>query len=113
MRPFGYSQAAGEIETSSLKTFRLGHKRLRVEDNSITNHALRIGVKNSGWDLMKDKLLFVEYDRMPGIRTALISYDDVCIVGQNINDLALTFIAPLSTHHHQTPAMRTKHWQSP
>jgi hypothetical protein len=113
MRPFGDSQPASKIDTSGLQTFRFGHKRLRVEDNSIANHTLRTGLQNSGRNLMKDKLLFAENDRMPGIGAALISNDDICDIGQDINDLALSFVTPLSTHHHQTPAMRTKHWQSP
>jgi len=101
------------LEASGLETLDLRHKRLRVEYDAIANHALRVGLKDSSWDLMEDELLFVDYNRMPSIGTALVSDDDACAVGQHVNDFALAFITPLGTHHHQTPAMLTKHWQSP
>jgi hypothetical protein len=52
---------------------------------------------------MENERATVVDDGVPGIRAALVADDCVGIAGQDIDDLALSFIAPLSAYDNEIP----------
>ena len=49
---------------------------------------------------MKDILLIIYHDGMPGIIAALITYDIIYLSGQDIDYLALAFVPPLRPNYY-------------
>ena len=54
--------------------------------------------QDAGGDQVQDIFLALDMDGMAGVVAALGADDDVRLLGQNINDLAFAFIAPLGAH---------------
>jgi hypothetical protein len=52
-------------------------------------------MQDAGRDQMQDELVFADHDRMTRVVPPLIARDDVRALGQEINDLSFSFIAPL------------------
>ena len=50
---------------------------------------------------MKNKRAFVRNNGMAGVGSPLEANDDIGILGQEINDLAFAFIAPLGSNHNE------------
>ena len=48
---------------------------------------------------MKGKFSFLIYHRVTGIAAALIAYDNVKLLGQEVDHTALSFIAPVNTYY--------------
>ena len=54
---------------------------------------------NAGWQKMQYKRLVANLDRMARVVSALVTNNDLELLGEQINDLALTFIAPLGAYY--------------
>ena len=51
--------------------------------------------QNAGRDQVQDIFLFADENRVPGVVAALGADDDVRLFGQDIDNFAFAFIAPL------------------
>jgi hypothetical protein len=67
----------------------------RIHDNAVSDDTRRASVQDARGNEMKDVGSPFVDDGMPGIGPTLIPDDNIGIAGQDINDLALTLIAPL------------------
>src|SRR2546423_15266853 len=56
-----------------------------------------------------ERLTFTRIDCVARICAPLVTHDQVGALGQDIDDLALALIAPLSTYHHHTLGLRSEH----
>ncbi len=59
-------------------------------------HAERAGIEDPRRDVVELVRLAVGDDRVPGIRAALVAADEVGVPGEQVDDLALALVAPLS-----------------
>src|SRR2546425_432873 len=69
-------------------------QHLRVDDAAGTDHA-RLSRDDPARDLAELERLAVDDDRVPGIRAALVAADDIGVLREQIDDLALPFVSPL------------------
>jgi hypothetical protein len=77
--------------------FAKGH---RIDNDSITDDANAIFMEYSAWDKVEDEFPAVgEFDRMSGIRTALVSGYNVCAGSKEIDNFSFSFITPLRAEH--------------
>ena len=44
---------------------------------------------------VRDELLAIDHERVAGVRAAAVAHDRMRALGEEVDDLALTFIAPL------------------
>ena len=73
----------------------------RVDDHAVADYAGRAAVQHPRRDQLEDVLVPALHHRVAGIRSALVADDHVGILGQQVHDLALAFVAPLGADHHQ------------
>ena len=87
---------------SSLWQMALGFERvdfldqdLRIDDHAVADDAELVRVQRAGRDQVEDGLLAVDDQRVAGVVAALEADDDIGVVGEQIDDLALALVAPL------------------
>ena len=71
-------------------------QRGRIDDDAVADDADLAGVQHAGGHQMQDGLLVADDERVAGIVAALVAHDDVGVLGEDVDDLALAFVAPLS-----------------
>ncbi len=78
-------------------------------DDAVADDGLHARAKNAAGDQLQDVLLLADEDGVAGVVAALIARDDVEALGEEVDDLALAFVAPLGAenddvfHCAQTP----------
>jgi hypothetical protein len=71
-----------------------------VDDDAVANHAGLARVQDAARDQVELPGLAFAHDRVPGVVAALEADDHVGALGQQVNDLALAFVAPLGANDH-------------
>jgi hypothetical protein len=79
-----------------------------VDDHSVPDQTSSVFVKDPGWEQMKCKLLPINDNRMPGIRSALASSNDVVLLRQDIDEFSFSFVTPLASEHDANLILHTK-----
>ena len=69
----------------------------RIEDHAGGDHALDLGAENAAGDERELEGLAAGDDGMAGVGPALVADDDIVLLGEQIDDLALGLIAPLQS----------------
>ena len=69
---------------------------LRVDHKAVAQDAELSRIEHPGGQEVKDHLLAVRDHRVPRVRAALVADEDVHVPTQEVDDLSLTLIAPLS-----------------
>src|SRR5437660_12147324 len=99
---------AGEMDVpgrdaSPLELVHLGQEHLRVDDTTGADHA-RLPTKHSARDLPDLEGVSVDDDRVARVRPALVAADEVRILGEQVDDLALAFVnSPSPAEHGWSP----------
>jgi hypothetical protein len=75
------------------------HESDRIEHDSVANHAAATLPQHTARDELQDKLLAVDGDRVSRIMTAGITRHNLEALGQNVNDFAFAFVAPLRSDY--------------
>ena len=73
---------------------------LGVDDAAVSDHGEGALVHDAGGNLVQGELLAVGDDGVTGVCAARITADHVKVAGDEVGDLALALVAPLSTHEH-------------
>ena len=76
---------------------QLTEHHLRIHDRAGSDQADRVRVKDSGRDQMKLQHTVVNDDRVPCIHTALVAHHHIGGATEEIGDLSLSFVTPLSS----------------
>jgi len=82
-----------------LQVVELLDEDLRVDYTPRPEHAL-LAPEDSRGHVPELVGLALGDDRVPGVRTALIAADDVGVLREQVDDLALALVAPLGAHDH-------------
>ena len=100
MTAIRYKEPALEPDRQGLfDGLRFLDQRERVEDHTATDHAFHARLKNPGWNQMEDVPLVSDVDGVPRVVSALITCDAVEFLRENVDDLALSLIAPLDAYN--------------
>ena len=76
----------------------LAHEAHRVYDHSVADHTHLALAEDAGRDEVQDVLGLANIDGVTGVVAALRADDDVRLLRQNVDDLALALIAPLGAY---------------
>src|SRR5664280_355719 len=80
-----------------------------IKHHPISDYAAAALTQHSAGDELKDELLALDRDRVSGIVAARIARYDVEAFGENVNDLAFAFVAPLRADNHCCLANSQRH----
>jgi hypothetical protein len=83
------------IRCACLELVELADQYLRVDHAPGAEHAQGARIENPGRDVVELVRLAAGDDRMAGVRAALVPADEVRVAGEQVDDLALAFVAPL------------------
>ena len=70
-----------------------------MQHHAVADQAQRVVAQDAGRDQVQDGLLAVDDQRVAGVVAALEAHDRADLLGQQVDDLALAFIAPLGTEN--------------
>ena len=73
----------------------LADERDRVDHDAVADHADLAAPQNAGGNEMENVFFAAMNDGVAGVVAALTADDDVGVSGQDIDDFAFAFIAPL------------------
>ena len=82
-----------------LEAVHFTYQHAGIEHHSVSNHAQFAPMKDSGGDQVEDMLLPVYDQSVSGVVSALKPDDQIRPLRKQIDNLALSFIAPLSAHY--------------
>ena len=99
VRPVADEQPAFHLDAEALQFVDLGEERRRVDDHAVADDTGDARVQDARRDQVEDELLAADVDGVPGVVAALIAADHGEVRCQQIDDLALAFVAPLGAQH--------------
>ena len=91
----GDVQTFFQVVAGSLQCFGLGFEQSRVQYHPVTDDVYLIALEYAGRDGAEHVFLSFKLQRMPGIGASLKAGHDIVSRGQDIDDLAFAFVAPL------------------
>ena len=97
MRVRGDMEAA-DVDPAPSQTLDLLEQHLRVDHDSVADRAGETRVQDPGGDQVELEFLAVAHDRVAGVVAALEADHEVGLLGEQVDDLALTLVAPLGAH---------------
>ena len=71
------------------------HQRIRRNYHAVADQALHVFAQDAGGDQVQNGFFAVDYQGVASIVTTLITHNSCSLFGQQVDDLALAFIAPL------------------
>ena len=74
-------------------------QRAGVQHHAVADQAQRVGTQDAGGNQVQYGFLAVDDQRVAGVVAALEAHDRTDFLGEQIDDLALAFIAPLGTEN--------------
>jgi hypothetical protein len=92
-------QAIADVDSRARELVDLCEERLRVDHDTVADHAGDAFVQNARRQQPQHELPAARVDGVPGVVSSLVSGDDGEVAGEEVDDLALAFIAPLGAEH--------------
>ena len=106
--PVAEHQVAADLDAAGGQAVDLLQQAGRIEDHAGGDHALDLGAENAAGDQRELEGLAAGDHRVAGVGPALVADDDIVLLGEQIDDLALGLIAPL-----QSDNTRGRHCDAP
>jgi hypothetical protein len=104
-----YHEAAG-VDPATREHVALCEEHGRVDDDAVADDRDGVGVEHTARDELEGEGLAVDDDRVAGVVAALVADDESHVLGEEIGELPLAFIAPLGSDHdgggHVLPPVR-------
>src|SRR5690349_16425678 len=82
-----------------LQLFHLTDETFRIDNNTISNHAGCIGIKDSRGDKTEYKFPLFVNNAMSNVSPSSIAHDKICTHGKFVNNFAFAFASPLGTNN--------------
>src|SRR5438128_5022577 len=98
MRGGAHAQAAG-VDFARPELVQLGDQQPRVDGDARADNAQRARVEDARWDQVDGEATLLVDDSVPGIRPAVPTDNQISIARQQIDDLALAFVAPMAPNN--------------
>ena len=99
MSPVADHQTRSTILATGDQTIQFFQQSQWIDDNAGRDHGFDVALKNPGRQQAQLIGLAVKLDGMTSIVASLIPHNDVMTFCQDVDDLALGFVAPLQTNH--------------
>ena len=93
-------EARADLDALFLELGDFLAQRGRRQHDTVADQALHAVAQDARGNQVQDRLLAIDDERVPGIVAALEARDDADPFGQQVDDLALAFIAPLRTQNY-------------
>ena len=106
--PVADHQVLADLDAAGDQAVDLGQQAGRVEHHAAGDDALHLGPEDAAGDQRELERLAAGHDGVPGVGPALVADDDLVLLGQQIDDLALRLVAPLQSDH-----ARARHSRGP
>ena len=73
----------------------------QAEDDAVADVALNACVQDAGGDEVQHGFFAVDDEGVAGVVPALVAHDRACFFGEEVNDFAFAFVAPLGANDDQ------------
>ncbi len=100
MRAIGEMQSPGDIDSGFGERVQLRHEGRRIHHDPRANHRMLPRPQNAARDQLQHETAPVEDDGVSGVVGPRASRDIIERRCKVVHHLALPFISPLRTHHH-------------
>lgn len=95
---FAQEQVAVDLHAQLQEAFDFPDQGKGIDDHAIPDNAHFVITEDARRNEVEDVFLFAYIYSMAGVVPPLAANDDVGLFGENIDDLSLTFIAPLGAN---------------
>lgn len=102
------NEVAADLDAAGQQAVDFLQQAGRIEDHAGGDHALDLGAEDAAGDERELEGLAAGDDGVAGVGPALVADDDIVVLREQIDDLALGLIAPL-----QTDDTRGRHCDAP
>jgi hypothetical protein len=70
-----------------------------IDDHPVAHHAQDPRMEDARRDQVKDEMLLADLDGVAGVVAAVEAGHDLDLLGEQVHDLSLAFVAPLGADH--------------
>lgn len=102
-------KSIAKLHAALLEMRDLGQESFGIENHTITDHATRFGLENASGYLMQNEFFVAAHNGMSGVRTALIAYDEIGPLGEDVDNFPLPFVTPLGTDYDYAATIGVEH----
>jgi hypothetical protein len=106
-------------DTTGLQAFVFLTEAERVDHHTVAQQTPLFWVEDPRWNLVQNEFIVPDMYGMTGVGPTLVTGDHMYVLGEDIDNLSLPFVAPLATYHHRTvPGVSTlrhvviPHWEA-
>ena len=85
------------VDATARQHVHFGEEHLRVDDDAVADDRGDVVVENSTRNQLEGEALTVDHQGVAGVVTALIADDQLHLLGNEVGELSLPLVAPLST----------------
>jgi len=93
-------EATLDVDSVRHQLVDFGKQGIRIEHDSVADRASHALVQDAARDLMQNERQVAEVDGVAGVRAALVADNPVRALGQDVDEFALPFVAPLGADDH-------------
>ena len=79
------------------EAFDFAEKHGRIDDDAVADHADLAGVQDAGRNQVKNEFLTMHHQSVAGVVPALKAHDAFGILGEQIDNLSFSLVAPLGS----------------
>ena len=91
-------------DTASLQAFVLLPETEWVDHHTVAQETPLFWVEDPRRNLVQNKFIVSDMHGVTGVGPTLVTGNHMHVLGEDIDNLALPFVAPLATHHHYAVA---------
>lgn len=85
------------VDAATREHVHLGEQHLRIHDDTVADDRRDVVVENPTRNQLEGEALAADHERVAGVVTALIPDDQLHLLGDEVSELALPLVTPLST----------------
>ncbi len=104
MRLLAHAYPPLEGDTASLQAVVLFAEAECVDYHTVAKQTPLSRVEDSRGNLVQNEFIVPDMDGVPGVGPTLVTGDHMHVLREDIDDLALPFVAPLATQHDSAAA---------
>ena len=101
------------IDPRSRELFQFREQMVGIEHHAVADDADDPRMQDAGGNLLEDELAVADDDGMSGVGAALVADDQVGPLREDVDELALALVAPLSADDHDASGSRVEHGRPP
>ncbi len=96
------------VDAGGFERAHLVQQRRRIDHHAIADDRLHSRPQYAARNQLENELLLANKDRVPGVVTTLVARNDIEILGEEVDNLALPLVAPLGAQHNDVSHVASK-----